>query len=103
MVTSSSSMMGRQTRGGAQAHPQQLIDALNEDLTFELSAIAQYLTYAAKASGPYRRALAKAFRHEIPEETGHATILADKVAAMGGEPATEAAPVPPANGNLEMV
>ena len=32
----------------------QLIDHLNEDLSGELSAIIQYLTYAAKVTGPYR-------------------------------------------------
>ncbi len=30
-----------------------LIAHLNEDLAGELSAIIQYLTYAAKATGPY--------------------------------------------------
>ena len=31
-----------------------LIDHLNQDLAGELGAIIQYLTYAAKATGPYR-------------------------------------------------
>lgn len=31
---------------------QQLIDRLNDDLASELGAIIQYITYAAKATGP---------------------------------------------------
>lgn len=38
-----------------------LIKNLNEDLAGELSAIVQYITYAAKATGPYRPQLAQFF------------------------------------------
>jgi len=31
-----------------------MIDRLNEDLAGEFAAIIQYITYAAKATGPYR-------------------------------------------------
>ena len=31
---------------------QKMIDLLNEDLSGELGAIIQYITYAAKATGP---------------------------------------------------
>lgn len=44
---------------------QTLIDHLNEDLAGELGAIIQYLTYAAKASGPFRPQLAQFFSAEI--------------------------------------
>ena len=40
-----------------------LLKHLNEDLAAELGAIIQYLTYAAKATGPYRPQLA----HATPE------------------------------------
>ena len=40
---------------------QQLIERLNEDLAGEYGAIIQYLTYAAKATGPYRPQLAEFF------------------------------------------
>jgi bacterioferritin len=43
--------------------------------------------------GPYRQELRSFFANEIPEELGHAQILADKIAALGGTPAAEAAPV----------
>jgi bacterioferritin len=76
---------------------QTLIDALNDDLAHELSAIIQYLTYAAKVSGPGRPELKAFFEAEIPDETLHAQFLSAKIVAMGGEPVTTPAPVPRAD------
>src|SRR5262245_27209010 len=80
-----------------------LIAGLNEDLAGELGAIVQYLTYAAKASGPFRPQLSDFFLKEIADEHGHAQYLANKVVALGGEPATEARAVPKARTNREML
>ncbi|NNL30169.1 MAG: ferritin-like domain-containing protein, partial [Gemmatimonadetes bacterium] len=44
----------------------ELIDRLNEDLAGELSAVIQYTTYAAKATGPYRPQLVDFFLEEVP-------------------------------------
>ena len=82
---------------------QTLIDHLNEDLAGELSAIIQYITYAAKATGPYRPQLAQFFLTEVADEQLHAQFLANKIVALGGEPTTEARPVPPAATNKEML
>lgn len=82
---------------------QKLIDLLNEDLARELSAVIQYLTYAAKVHGPYRPELSKFLLAEVPDETGHAQYLANKIIALGGEPTTEASPVKPAASNKEML
>jgi bacterioferritin len=82
---------------------QQLIDALNEDLAGEFSAIIQYLAYAAKATGPYRPQLAQFFLAEVGDEQGHAQFLANKIVALGGEPTTVARPVTPATGNRAML
>ena len=38
-----------------------LIQRLNEDLAGELGAIVQYITYAAKVTGPYRPQLSQFF------------------------------------------
>jgi len=57
---------------------QTLIDNLNEDLAGELSAIIQYLTYAAKATGPYRPQLVQFFMAEVADEQLHAQFLANK-------------------------
>jgi bacterioferritin len=82
---------------------QALIDGLNEDLAGELSAIIQYITYAAKATGPYRPQLVDFFLAEVADEQGHAQYLANKIVALGGEPATTPRPVPEAHGNKEML
>lgn len=80
-----------------------LIDALNDDLAGELSAIIQYLTYAAKANGPYRPQLTAFFLAEVPDETLHAQYLANKIVALGGEPVTTPRAVAPAKHNKDML
>jgi len=80
-----------------------LIELLNQDLAGELGAVIQYTTYAAKATGPYRPQLTQFFLAEVPDELGHAQFLANKIVALGGEPTTEARPVPPAATNHEML
>jgi len=82
---------------------QTLIDHLNEDLAGEFGAILQYITYAAKATGPYRPQLAQFFLTEVADEQMHAQFLANKIVALGGEPTTQARPVPPAKTNREML
>ena len=82
---------------------QTLIENLNKDLANELSAIIQYITYAAKATGPYRPQLTQFFLTEVADEQLHAQFLANKIVALGGEPTTVAAPVPSASNNREML
>ena len=82
---------------------QTLIDNLNGDLANELSAIIQYTTYAAKATGPFRPQLAAFFLEEVADEQMHALFLANKIVALGGEPTTQATPVQPAANNREML
>lgn len=82
---------------------QTLIDHLNEDLAGELSAIIQYITYAAKATGPFRPQLSQFFLAEVADEQMHAQFLANKIVALGGEPTTTPRPVPAAETNREML
>ena len=82
---------------------QTMIENLNEDLAGELSAIIQYLTYAAKATGPYRPQLAQFFLTEVADEQLHAQFLANKIVALGGEPVTSPRPVAVARTNREML
>ncbi len=82
---------------------QKLIDKLNEDLAGELGAIIQYITYAAKATGPYRPQLSQFFLEEVADEQVHAQFLANKIVALGGEPTTTPRPVPAASSNREML
>jgi bacterioferritin len=80
-----------------------LIARLNDDLAGELGAIIQYLTYAAKATGPYRPQLSQFFLAEVADEQLHAQFLANKIVALGGEPVTVPRPVPPAATNRKML
>jgi bacterioferritin len=71
----------------------QLIDGLNEDLRGEFQAIIMYRLYASMVQGPYRQELRTFFTAEIPEELAHAQMLADKISALGGTPASTPSPV----------
>lgn len=82
---------------------QTLINHLNDDLAGELGAIIQYITYAAKATGPFRPQLSQFFLQEVGDEQLHAQFLANKIVALGGEPATQPRPVPAAHSNREML
>lgn len=73
---------------------QRLLDGLNEDLRGEFQAVIMYRLFASMVQGPYRQELRNFFANEIPEELGHAQILADKIATMGGTPASQPAEVP---------
>ncbi len=81
----------------------ELIKKLNEDLAGEYSAIIQYTSYAAKATGPYRPQLVQFFLQEVADEQLHAQFLANKVVALGGEPTTIADPVKEAKTNRAML
>lgn len=80
-----------------------LITNLNHDLAGEYAAIIQYLTYAAKVTGPYRPQLSQFFLQEVVDEQAHAQFLANEIVALGGEPTTVAREVAPARTNREMV
>lgn len=82
---------------------QDLIAKLNEDLSNELAAIIQYITYAAQVTGPYRPQLVDFLLKEVPDEQGHAQFLANKVVALGGVPTTKAAPVASGETNKELL
>ncbi len=84
-------------------NPQALVEGLNHDLAGEYQAILMYIHYSAKLTGPYRRELRSLFQAEIGDEQGHAQFLADKIAALGGEPTTEPRPVPHADQPRKML
>ncbi len=81
----------------------ELIKGLNQDLAGEYGAIIQYLTYAAKATGPHRPQLVEFYESEIVDEQGHAKFLANKIVALGGEPTTTPDEQPAPQGNREML
>jgi bacterioferritin len=82
---------------------QALIEGLSHDLAGEYQAVLMYTHYSAKLTGPYRRELRALFQAEIGDEQRHAQFLADKIAALGGEPTTGPRPVPYAGQPREML
>lgn len=80
-----------------------LIQGLNEDLAYEYAAVITYRTYASQLMGQARVELRAFFESEIPDELGHAQILADKIVALGGTPTTEAKPVKAADNSKQML
>jgi bacterioferritin len=85
------------------ADTKRLIEGLNEDLAAEYQAVVMYRTYASLVSGPWRQDLRAFFESEIPDELGHAALLADKIVALGGRPAVEVPPVPYTDDNRTML
>jgi bacterioferritin len=90
-------------RAAATVDRQALLEGLNHDLAGEYQAVLMYTHYSAKLTGPYRRELRALFQAEIGDEQGHAQFLADKIAALGGEPTTAPRPVPHAGQPREML
>lgn len=82
---------------------EQFLDDLNIDLAHEYSAVILYRTYASQVQGQWRMELRQFFEQEIPDELGHAQILADKIVSLGGNPTTVPAPVKPAKDAQEML
>ena len=80
-----------------------LLQGLNTDLQGEFQAVIMYRLYASMVQGPYRQELRAFFAGEIPEELGHAQILADKIAALGGTPTAQPAPVTVVNEPKQML
>jgi len=80
-----------------------LIQGLNEDLAYEYAAVITYRTYASALMGQARVELRAFFESEIPDELGHAGLLADKIVALGGTPITEPKPVKAAEGAKQML
>ena len=89
--------------GEATVDRDELLKGLNVDLANEYSAVIQYRTYASQVQGQWRMELRQFFEAEIPDELGHAQILADKIVALGGTPTTNPAPVKPARDAREML
>ncbi len=92
-----------QKSGSAEITPEKFLEALNVDLAHEYAAVIAYRTYASQVQGQWRMELRNFFESEIPDEMGHAQILADKIVALGGTPVTTPAPVKAGRDAREML
>lgn len=66
-----------------------LIELLNKDLTKEYAAAIQYIHHASKITGPEFQSIQKELVVHANEEIGHAIVLAEQIAFLGGEPTIE--------------
>ena len=72
---------------------QQLIKALNEDLSREYQAITAYVVYSQVLKGAEYMAIAKELEKHAGEELKHALTVAKHIDYLGGTPTTHALPV----------
>jgi bacterioferritin len=72
---------------------QQLIDALNEDLSHEYQAIIAYIVYSQVIKGAEYMNIAGELELHATEELQHALRIAKQIDYLGGKPTVEAKPV----------
>ncbi len=89
--------------GSPEVSQEKFLENLNIDLAHEYAAVITYRTYASQVQGQWRMELRNFFEAEIPDELGHARILADKIVSLGGIPTTQAAPVKAGHDAKEML
>ena len=65
---------------------EEMIDLLNSDLTKEYAAAVQYINHAALVTGAQYQAMQKELVVHANEEIGHAIVLAEQIAGLGGNP-----------------
>ena len=65
---------------------QQIIDALNKDLSDELAAIVQYMWHHVMGKGFDSAAITAQMRLTALDEMRHAEMLADRIDYLGGMP-----------------
>ena len=63
-----------------------IIDALNEDRSYELAAIIQYLGHHYEVEGMESPALMEIFKEISIVEMKHAEVLAERIVYLGGTP-----------------
>jgi bacterioferritin len=82
---------------------EQLIEALNSDLSEEFASAIQYINHAALITGARFVAVQAELLVHAAEEMQHATTLADHIATLGGRPTTAVARIETSNDSEEML
>jgi len=79
-------------RGEKRMDATKVIGAMNDALRMELSSALKYLDWSFRVFGPTRKPVVEHFLEEAKESFDHATLLGDKIVALGGKPAVAADP-----------
>ena len=82
---------------------QQLIDALNADLSREYQAIIAYVNYSQVLKGAQYMSIAKELEVHAGEELAHALQIAKQIDYLGGMPTVEPKPVKTSKEAKEML
>ena len=81
---------------------EKVIATMNEALRMELASALKYLDFSFRVFGPTRKPIVEHFLEEAKESFDHATMLGDKIVALGGMPAVTAhVPKIPAKAGLD--
>ncbi len=72
----------------------EIVDHLNQILELEVSGVVRYLHYALMIMGPNRIPIVKWFHEQANEAYTHASIIGEKITALGGHPTLKVSPVP---------
>lgn len=74
-----------------------LINKLNEILEAEISGVVRYLHYSLMIKGPNRIPITKFFKEQATEGFTHASLIGEKITALGGHPSLKVKAVPETN------
>lgn len=74
-----------------------IVKKLNELLEMEISGLVRYLHYSLMITGPNRIPIVKWFKDQALEGFQHASIIGEKITALGGHPTLKVRPVPEGN------
>ncbi len=81
---------------------EKVIATMNEALRMELASAMKYLDFSFRVFGPTRKPIVEHFLEEAKESFDHATMLGDKIVALGGAPVvTSEVPKVPAKAGLD--
>lgn len=71
-----------------------IVEHLNHILELEVSGVVRYLHYALMITGPNRIPIVKWFHDQANEAYAHASIIGEKITALGGHPSLKVSAVP---------
>jgi bacterioferritin len=74
----------------------EFVESLNGDLETEFQSIIQYINHIALLKGAEYLSIIDELKIHLGQELTHATVLAEQVAFLGGEPSTRVTAVTPA-------
>ncbi len=80
-----------------------VIEKLNECLRHEWTGVAQYAQAGFVVSGLWREVYSKMFFGNAEESFGHAKLVGEKIAALGGVPTIERNSIKQSNDLVEML